>query len=334
MALITQDVSLVAVASLNGEGCAKGCAEADECAFAVVSTLGNEGSPWFYVNQQGGQHSQWVGHGLTGWLTHDPTDIAGVKAFIIIVNGQEALPLARSQDYGATHAYLSGNTDMATHAPYAVDLLAPNHIVLVGADGYAWLSTDYGETWTTVEAGGATTEDLTKVVICRQNPSVIYAIGTSNAIIKSENGGYTWVALTGPSAGDDLIALEVLNQNDLLVGNDDGELWYSTDGGETWTMQAELPSTPANAKVTAISCCACGSVEKAGVCYLTMEDTGLATIEHVVYRNAGWGPAQWEIETGFDDLALVPEDVVCCDNNRALVVGGNGTNEGFTGLIS
>jgi hypothetical protein len=332
MALITQDVSIAAVTSLNGESCAKGCAEADECAFAIVSNLGNEGSPWLYVNEQGGQHNQWAGIGLTSWLTNDPTDVFGVQDFIVVVNGQESLPLARSMDKGATVAYLSGNTDMGSHAPYAGDAITPDKLIVVGADGYVYMSTDYGETWETVSSGSATTQNLTKVMICRDNPSVIYAIGANNAIIKSSNGGYTWVALTGPSAGDALTALEVLHENDVLVGNDDGELWYTSDGGTSWTQQTALPSLPTNASLKAISCCACGDVDKHGACYAVVEDT--SALDHQVYRNAGWGPGQWEIETGFGSLTLAPEDVVCCNNNLALAVGGNGTNEGFTGLIS
>jgi len=332
MALITQDVSIVAVTSLNGEGCAKGCAEAEQCAFAIVSTKGDEASPLLYVNQSGGQHNAWTALSLATWTSGSPTDVFGVNSFIMIVNGSETLPLARSQDSGATASYLSGHADMAANAPYAGDLISPDFMVVVGANGYVWMSTDYGTTWTTVDSGGATTQNLTKVQICRQNSAIVYAIGASNAFIKSENGGYTWFALTGPSPTDSLTAIEITNENDLLVGNDDGELWESSDGGSTWTKQADLPSLPAAASLNAISCCSCGPVDKAGVCYAVVEDT--AASAHVVYRNAGYGSAQWEIEQGFSALTMAPEDIVCCENNRALVVGGDGDDEGFTGLIS
>lgn len=338
MPLIQEAVSLVAVTSLNGESCAKGCAEGDECAFAAVSVLELAGSPWLYVNQAGGAHAEWVALELASWTTEDPTDVFGVGDLIIVVNGAEALPLARSMDKGVSVAYLAGNTDMTTYPPLAGDAITPDKLILVGTDGYVWMSTDFGDTWTTVDAGGASSgEDLTKVVICRQNPAVIYAVGANNAIVKSENGGYTWVGLTGPSAGDALVALEVLHQNDLLVGNDDGELWYSADGGETWVMQGAFPGLPAAASLNAISCCACGSMDKHGVCYAVVEDTSSLSFgvgAHMLYRNAGWGANQWEAETGFGLLNLPPLDVVCCHNNRALVVGGNGTDEGFTGLIA
>ena len=332
MALILQDVSIVAVASLNGEGCAKGCAEAEECAFAIVSTLGDEAAPLLYVNESGGQHDSWTALSLADWTTEDPTDVFGVKSFIMVINGGETLPLARSQDKGATVTYLAGHADMATYEPYAGDMLSPDKIVIVGGSGYVWLSTDYGQTFTTVDSGGATTEDLTKVQICRQNAAVIYAIGAANALIKSENGGYTWFALTGPSAADGLTALEIVNENDLLIGNDDGELWESSDGGDSWTQQADLPDLPTTASLNAISCCSCGPVDKAGTCYAIVEDTTAAA--HVVYRNAGYGSAQWYVPQGGGALTEAPADIVCCENNRALVVGGDGDDEGFTGLIS
>lgn len=332
MALITENISLQAITVLNGETCAKGCAERDECVFAAVSNIGNESNPSLYVNDQGGQHDGWTETDLSTWTTEDPTDIAGAQDFIFIVNGAETLPLARSMDRGTTIAYLSGSTDMGTNNPFAADLITPDFIIVVGANGYVWVSDDYGTTWQTVSAGGATSENLTEVMICRDNPSVVYAVGANNAIIKSRDGGYSWFALTGPSATDALSALEVIAENELLVGNDDGELWQTTDGGNTWTEQAELPSLPASAAINAISCCACGSVEKHGACYLIVEDT--AASEHIVLRNAGFGSAQWETEEGFTSLSLIPQDIVCCNNNRALVVGGDESNSGFTGLIS
>jgi len=335
MAEITQDVSIAAAVSLNGEGCAKGCAEAEECAFAIVSVLGNEGSPWLYVNEKGGIFSQWSGIGLTSWTTEDPSDVFGVGDFLTVINGGETLPLAVSGDKGSSVSYVAGATSMATYEPYAGDCVHPSLCIIVGGTGRVWLSTDYGQTYTEVESGSATAQNLTKVKICRRNPSVVYAIGASNAIIKSTNGGYSWFALTGPSATDALTAIEIVGENDVLVGNDDGELWQTTDGGETWTQQAELPDLDSSPAITAISSCPCGSIDKAGVTYVVATGDGLPA-QHKVYRNTGWGTGQWVAETGFDALTTdyAPADVVCCDNNRALVVGGDGANTGFVAVIS
>jgi len=332
MPLITDDVSLVAVTALNGEACAKGCAEAEECTFAAVSVLESEGSPYLYVNERGGAHAEWESLELATWTSASPTDVIGVNDFVLVVNGDESLPLARSMNKGVSVVYLSGNDDMDDNDPLAGDVISADKVILVGENGYIWISTDYGDTWETVSSGGATTEDLTAVMICRQNPAVVYAIGENNAMVASYNGGYTWVSLTGPAAGDNLTAIEVIHENDLLIGTNDGELWMSSDGGNSWVEQGTLPGLPGTATIVSISCCACGSVDKHGACFLAVAD-GAGT-DHLVFSNVGWGTAQWQTGTGFTDLDLAPYDGVCCNNNRALIVGGNGTDEGFTALIA
>jgi hypothetical protein len=328
----TQDVSLVAVTALNGESCAKGCTEGGSCSFAIISNLGNEGSPWMYINNEGGLVDACSGLGLTSWTTEDPTDIFGVLSAVFVINGAESLPIARSLDKGVSVTYLSGASDMADNNPYAGDMLNPTKIVVVGANGYIWISTDLGATWLTTSTGEATSEDLKAVKISPTNPSVIYAIGDNNAVVKSINGGYNWFALTGPSASDNLTAIEIVGENEVLIGNDDGELHQTVDGGTTWTQQDTLPSLPAAASISGISCCACGSVDKHGVCYAAVEDTG--STAHIILRNAGWASGQWELEEGFNGLDIAPVDIVCCNNNLAMVVAGNGTNGSAIGVIS
>ncbi len=332
MAYITQAVSLTAVAALNGGDCGKGCAPGTRATFAAVSTAVSGGAPYLYVNAHDGAHDQWDALALTGW-THDTTDVFGFQDFIMVVNGEETLPLARSVDGGKSVTFLPGNTDMATHPPLAGDMLTPDKQVLVGKDGYIYLSTDHGDTWQTVDAGVASSgEDLTQVRICRQNPAVLYASGANGAIAASYNGGYAWVPLTAPS-GDDITALEVLHENEILVGTDALELHHSLDGGESWIKQADLPSLPTAGSIVALFCCACGAVEKHGVCYAVPADSSIAAA-HRIYRNAGWGSGQWEIETGCASLPAEPADLAAAHNNLALVVGGNGTTTGFVGLLS
>ena len=189
MPCITQAVSLTAVVALSDENCGKGCAPGAHATFAAVSTAVSGGAPYLYVNAHDGAHDQWEALALTGW-THDTTDVFGFQDFIMVVNGEETLPLARSVDGGKSVTYLAGNTDMATHPPLAGDMLTPDKQVLVGKDGYIYLSTDHGDTWQTVDAGVASSgEDLTQVRICRQNPAVLYASGANGAIAASYNGG-------------------------------------------------------------------------------------------------------------------------------------------------
>lgn len=332
MGYITEEVSLTAVAVLSGGDCAKGCASGTLATFAAVSTAVSQGAPYLYINHHDGAHAEWDATSLAPWVGN-PTDVFGFQDFVIVVSGSDVLPLARSMDGGASVTFLAGGTDMATHAPLAGDLITPDKIVLVGTDGYIYLSTDYGDTFETVDAGVASGgADLTQVKFCRQDPAILYAAGVGGVVVASYNGGYAWVALESPG-GDDITALEVLHENEALVGTDALDLWYTTDGGATWQEQAALPSLPTAGSIVALACCACGSVEKHGVCYAVAADSGIAAA-HRVYRNAGWGSGQWEIETGCASMPYTPSDLAAAHNNLALVVGGNGTNAGFTGRLS
>jgi photosystem II stability/assembly factor-like uncharacterized protein len=285
-----------------------------------------------YVNDEGGEAGEWTETELTTWTTESPDDIICRGDFIMVVNGAESLPLARSIDGGTNFTYLSGNTDMASHALAAIDAIHQDFLIAVGADGYVYLSDDGGDTWTTVDAGDATTENLTKVWIVRTNPSVVYALGANNALIKSENGGYSWFALTGPSASDALVDIVAPNEYDVLVLNDDAELWYSTDGGTTWTEMADLPQLVTTPVGVAMAACNCGTVHAAGTLYVAVKDGSSAA--HKIYRNAGWGSGQFEIEQSCDDLPEEPADMMCCHSNLAMVVGGDGSTYGWVGLLS
>ena len=134
MGYITQAVSLTAVTALNGGDCGKGCAPGTRATFAAVSTAVSGGAPYLYVNVHDGAHDQWEALALAGWAHNNPTDVFGFQDFIMVVNGGEALLLARSVDGGKSVTYLAGNTDMARHPPLAGDMLTPDKQVLVGKD--------------------------------------------------------------------------------------------------------------------------------------------------------------------------------------------------------
>ncbi len=67
---------------------------------------------------------------------------------------------------------------------------------------------------------------------------VVVAVGDGNQIGRTLNGGETWSALTGPAPTDALLAVAVKGTEEYMVGTDDGELFYTLDGGATWTLKA------------------------------------------------------------------------------------------------
>ena len=106
--------------------------------------------------------------------------------------------------------------------------------------GDIYVSLDNGVTWT--ETGSSATAE-TLYDIAFYDDSVGYAIGNNNAFVYTTNGGTTWAAGTGPSAGDNLVSYDVNYAGDLYVTNDDAELWRSTDGGDTWELMLDLTGT-------------------------------------------------------------------------------------------
>ena len=329
MPIPTQDTSLNAV-DVCHDGICGGCAPYEECRWAAVSTVDTTAYVYTCV---GLDLTEIAAHAITSY-TDDLLAVICRGGFIMAISdgGNTGLPIIRSYDDGANWAQLAGNTDMITYAPAWLDAINIDRIIFVGASGYVYLSTDQGQTVTTVDAGVATAQNLSKVMICRQNPNIVYAVGASDAIIKSTDGGAHWFAVTATGSGDNITSLWVVEENEVLVGTDGGEIYQSTDGGTTWTAQT-LPATlPATCTIRDIKCCNCGAVFGCGACVIAVEDDG--STDHKVYRNAGWASGQWEEVDNGDDLTHPILSLACCDNNKVLGVGGDGTSQGIIIVLS
>jgi len=337
--------SWVAASVCHGEKCGSRCDSEKQCVIAMVSTLVAAGSPHLLMNNAGGASGYWTDIELTEWTVDGANDVVCLGDFILIVSDGETNPFLRSYDQGVTRVALAGNADMATNPPQCLDALDQSFVIAGAENGYIYGSTDAGSTWLTLDAGVATTLDISKIVICKTNPAVIYAIPDGNFIIKSENGGETWFSIDGPVPGDNITAIWVYDENHLLIGTDMGEVWESNDGAENWTMQEALPEVTAAADGTTIiqdfASCGCGVV------WLIWKDTSVtsyqADTEQYLFRNVDNGASgRWFVpENGHLVISpaqggSIPESVVCCGPNRALVVGGEitGTASGFVALAA
>lgn len=118
--------------------------------------------------------------------------------------------------------------------------LSPSSAILVGDGGYIYSLSDPTGAVAVVSAGDITVQNFAKVKAFAND--AIVAIGASNAMAVSFGGG-TWGLITGPSVGVALTALEVQTVNRFLVGNASGALYYTLDGGATWTLKAFAPVT-------------------------------------------------------------------------------------------
>ncbi len=322
------DLLILDVDVCFGERCADFCDDQEDCVIVAV-TEDDAANSYLLTNRYGGAFGQWQVVALTGFGAQDANAVACVGYFVIAVSTGD-LSVIISDDLGATQVNIDDNDvpDWTANPPACVDAIDQTYIVLGGWNGYIYASHDAGRSWETIEDGQATTENITSIAICPTNPQIIYAASAdADVIIKSENGGRTWYAVTATgTTGTGITSLCVLNENQVLVGTDAGEVFESTDGGITWSEQSDLPiATKASTEIVDIVQAGCG------VLYLAASH---AATENLIFRNVdGGADGKWyepdDIEAIADDLTAI----ACCGANHVVGVGGTAATSSIAVLI-
>lgn len=145
--------------------------------------------------------------------------------------------LSYSDDNGATWTEvvltIVGHGAKDSGALFALD---QSHIWLCSAKGYIYFSSDGGATFTAQTAGTLTIKDGLSISFSDENNGL--AGFADDVILKTSDGGETWEltdAVTG--TGDDITC--VAPSGDFWwVGTDAGELYYTKDQGDTWTLRS------------------------------------------------------------------------------------------------
>lgn len=116
------------------------------------------------------------------------------------------------------------------------------HGWIVGNGGYVYFVGNFKVGVTVQDAGVATTQHLRSVnALDSEN---VLAVGDSNAVVYTSNGGSIWESVVGPAVGINLGACWMWSENVWLVGegaNGQGRLWGTVNSGVTWT-QIGLPA--------------------------------------------------------------------------------------------
>jgi len=241
--------SISAAEAVNGiHFCGVGF-EKDQVGFAVTDAL--TGSPSdkadVLYTRDGG--ATWTATGTQPFSAAE--NIGAVTCFpigrrstrVVVARGTtdagNPMEIAYSDDWGSTWQVVSVGSVNGQFAPGPNSLFALDtyNMWLVVGNGYIYYSDDAGLTWSTQDAGVATTNALWGIHFL--NDRIGYAVGAADTILKTEDGGLSWTATldnTGVSAVIRTVA--VLSSDVVWVGTAAGQMWYTDDGGETWTEKA------------------------------------------------------------------------------------------------
>ena len=185
--------------------------------------------------------STWNSQAIDGVLSDIPTQIEVVGIYLVVLapnssNSKSALFVAElNGDTGAPGSFSKVQTGFVT-SKYANDMYVANarEIYFAADGGYIYKSSDItAGIDRTLAAGDATLQNLDRI---HGQESVIVAVGANGAIVKSTTRGETWAATgaspLGVSGGT---AVQVMTSNDFHIGSDTGHMYYTLNGGATWS---------------------------------------------------------------------------------------------------
>jgi photosystem II stability/assembly factor-like uncharacterized protein len=218
--------------------------------------------------------------------------------------------IAYSDDSGATWTTVdveSSGSNLFADDSGALFALDFRHIWIALTGGYISFSDDGGVSWTVQDAGVATTNDYHAIMLA--NKDIGYAVAESGVVVKTDDGGEQWATVTAISGTPDLYSLYVFDENNLMVGDANGVIWYSDDAGASWTS---LFTASAGSGINDM--------------HFANRFVGMAIDGDDLYRTRNGG-ADWETVTSLP-AGTEYNAVYMCDSNQAFVVGENSSNEG------
>jgi hypothetical protein len=122
---------------------------------------------------------------------------------------------------------------VVSKGPNAIFSLGSTLTWIAGNGGYIYFSEDITAAVEVQLAGTITVQNL--LAIHGSDSRNLVAVGASNAIVNSRNGGQTWASVTGPAAGVALNAVWVRSAEEWLVGTAGGKLYFTRNSGVSWT---------------------------------------------------------------------------------------------------
>lgn len=203
--------------------------ENDWYQYAVVKGDGSSTSPKFLYSHDRG--ATWTSVTLSdlGNAEH-PNDLIYVGGYLIAPHEADGYIWASAAAPG-TWAISDGGF-VASKTPNAAYAKSLARVYFACDGGYIMRGSSVGTTVSALESGGTSTENLYDI---DGVGDVVVAVGGANVVLYSANDGASFSLVTGPSVGNDLLVVQVLSEDDWIIGDDAGDIFYTHDAGSTWS---------------------------------------------------------------------------------------------------
>lgn len=321
LAATTTEKEIIDIVICDRATCTGACgAGSDGCQkiFAIETTGGASPSskPGITYSEDGG--ATWTTDDIDSLTASEaPSAVACVGRNVVVVsNASLSLHYTDIDDLiSDTETWAEVTTGfVAAKGPNEIFALGGSLVWIVGNGGYIYFSEDVTAGVTVQDAGNATVQNLNAIHgYDREN---LVAVGASNAVVHTTNGGDSWTAVTGPVVGVSLSSVWMKSEVEWLVGTAGGEIWATQNSGRTWTEVAFTASGTGDINDIAFS------NKMVGWAVHTISGAGklLRTID---------GGKSWTVQNTMPSNQRLNAIAVCSNPNKAFAAGlGTGT-DGF-----
>lgn len=291
--------------------------------FAITGTVtGSPGLPPELLYSQDGGATWSTTNIATMGIAEVATDMACVGTNLVVIS---ATGTAGNMHYAKIADILTNSATwtkvttgfVATFTPTRIISIGPSFTWIAATGGYIYFTADVPSGVTVLTAGSVTAQNLNGIHAYDQYNVV--AVGASNVVLLSTNGGITWSLITGPSVGVALNCVWMQSSTRWLVGTAGGNLYYTLNSGFSWTVKAFAGSGVGQIRDIQFSSRSVG--------YL-LHDTAVPRGRLLRSINGGFSWLVQPDESGapVPSVASLRAVAACTDNPNVALVGGTNSN--------